>query len=577
MSGVGARRQRTLALVVVAAVVAAGLGFLAGRSIKSPADAAADAEAPEPSLITVPVELRELASNVVTRGDARREGSVQISVDASAGASSGGVAVVTGVTAPEGNVVEEGSVLVEVSERPVIALQGQLPMFRSLGPGSRGDDVTQLQEALVRIGIEVPVDGFFGEATERAVEQLYVQVGYSAPGLTEDERVQLDAARDSLEGAQASLNAASAALAELQAPLPESQRLQADAALAAAEDAVELAEATATEANAVAEADLAARKVDRTDAQEAADLAAARLTAAEGGIHPDTGVAPTTGELAILIADDAAAAEVLASAEAAVTAAEATVVRTATEQTEFVDASKSQLEIARAQNEEQLAPPDTRSASQSVTDARRARDRAAVEVDEIEARTGVRLPLAEVMFIEAMPTQVQRLDVERGDIIGGAPIMTVSGAEITVESALSASDRPLVAEGDTVLLDDQSLGLSVPGTIAFLADEDGGLAPDGRFFMRITLDETPESDISGLNLRITIPITSTGGEVLTVPLAALAAGGDGSVRVEVQNPDTPGETRTVIVTTGLETTGFVEIAPVDGDLAAGDRVVVGQQ
>ena len=275
----------------MAAIVAAGAGFVAGRSIKSPADAAADAEAPEPSLITVPVELRELASNVVTRGDARREGSVQISVDASAGASSGGVAVVTGVTAPAGEVIEEGSVLVEVSERPVIALQGQLPMFRSLGPGSRGDDVTQLQDALVRIGIEVPVDGFFGEETERAVEQLYVRVGYSAPGLTDDERAQLDAARESLDGAQASLNAASASLAELQAPLPESQRLQADASLAAAEDAVELAEASATEANALAEADLAARKVERTDAQEAADLAATRLAEAEAGIHPDTGVA----------------------------------------------------------------------------------------------------------------------------------------------------------------------------------------------------------------------------------------------------------------------------------------------
>ncbi|MEM9464510.1 MAG: peptidoglycan-binding domain-containing protein [Actinomycetota bacterium] len=577
MTGVGAKRQRTLALVVVAAVVAAGLGFMAGRSITSPADAGADAEAPEPSLITVPVELRELASNVVTRGDARREGSVQVSVDASAGASSGGVAVVTGVTAPQGAVVEEGSVLVEVSERPVIALQGQLPMVRSLGPGSRGDDVAQLQEALVRVGIEVPVDGFFGEETERGVEQLYVQVGYSAPGLTEDERVQLDAARESLDGAQASLNAASAALAELQSPLPESQRLQADASLASAEDAVDLAEATATEANAVAEADLAARRVERTDAQDAADLAADRLAQAEGGTHPDTGLAPTVEELAILTAEDAAAAEVLVSASAAVTAAEATVARTSTEQAEFVDSSKSQLEIAQAQYDELLAPPDTRSASQSVADARRARDRALVEVDEIEARTGVRVPLAEVVFIEAMPTQVQRIDVERGDIIGGAPIMTVSGADVTVEAALAGSDRPLVAEGDRVLLDDQSLGIEVDGTIAFLADEDGGLAPDGRFFMRITLDETPETDIAGLNLRITIPITSTGGEVLTVPLAALAAGGDGSVRVEVEDPGNPGDTRTVIVTTGLETTGFVEVTPVDGDLVAGDRVVVGQQ
>lgn len=566
-----------LALVVVVAVAAAAAGFFAGRSIKSPADAAADVEPPEASLITVPVELRELASNVVTRGDARREGSVQVSVDPSVGASSGGVAVVTGVTSPEGATVDEGSVLIEVSERPVIALQGQLPMFRSLGPGSKGDDVTQLQEALVRLGIDVPVDGTYGEATERAVEELYTRVGYVAPGLTDEERQQLDAARESVDQAQASLNSASSSLAELRRPLPESQRLQADASLAAAEDSVALAEASATEANALAESALAAAKVTRTQAQQAAELAGDRLTQAQGGTNPDTGNPPTTDELADFEAAKTAADEELASAEAAVTAAEATVTRTATEQEEAVDTATSQLEIARAQRDETLAPADTSSASQAVTDARRARDRASEDLAEIEARTGIRLPLAEIVFIEAMPTQVQRSDVERGDIIGSAPIMTVSGADVTIESALSASDRPLVTVGDKVQIDDQSLGIDVVGTIAFLADEDGGLAPEGRFFMRVTLDEKPDTDLDGLNLRITIPITSTGGEVLTVPLAALAAGGDGSVRVQVEDPATPGETRTVIVSTGLETTGFVEVAPVEGSLAAGDRVVVGQQ
>lgn len=577
MTVVAQKRRRALGMIVVLAVASAAIGFLAGRTVKSPADAAADAEPPEASLITVPVELRELASNVIVRGDAVLEGSVEVGIDASAGLNSGGIAVVTATTAAEGDVVEEGAVLMEVAERPVIGLQGELPMFRSLGPGSRGDDVAQVQQALTRLGFDTPVDGVYGEATERAVEAMYTAIGYTAPGITDDEKIQLDAARESVDAAQSQLNATSASLAELQAPLPRSTLLQADASLESAKSAVTLAEAAETEANAIAAADVASLIVERTAAAEAAVVAAARLTEAEGGTHPDTGLAPTADELAALEAEAVAADEVAASAAAAVTAAEASAAVIATQQAEFVADAKTQLEIAEAQHDELLAPPDTSAAAQAVADARRARDAARSDLTDLEARTGIRLPLAEIVFVRSMPTRVQRLHVERGDIVGGGSVMTVSGAEVTLESAVSASDRPLLTEGAIVRIDDDSLGIDIEGEITFLADEPGGRAPDGRYFMRITPSDTAGADIAGLNLRVTIPITSTGGEVLTVPLAALAAGGDGSVRVEVEDPTRPGTTRVVVVTTGLETTGFVEVRAVEGDLAVGDRVVIGQQ
>ncbi len=571
--GVG-RRQWLLVGVVGVAVVAGVVGFVAGRQISSPADVAAGVEPPEASLITVPVELRELASTVVSRGDVRLEGSVDVEIDASVAREAGGVAVVTAVTVGEGEVVDEGDVLIEVAERPVFALVGELPMFRNLGPGSQGDDVTQLQEALARLGFDVVVDGTFGESTERAIEQLYLEAGYRALGLSDDEQAELDAARDALVAAGSQVAGAQSALLSLSKPPPRSTVLGADAARDDAEAAVDLAKAARKEANTAARQAKAAAVVESTAADAAAALAADRLAQAKAGTHPDTGVAPTAGELAELSAESTAAAEIATAAEAAVTAADAVRERTKAEQRQFVAASKISLEIARAEYRELVAAPDSADAALALADARTARDEAAAEVAAIEQRTGVRLPRGEIVFFDVMPRRVQRLNVERGDVLAG-PAMTVSGAELAIDSSVPASDRSLLSEGDVAVLDDESLGVSFEATIVEIADQPGGRVTDGRFFMRLVPVAEPEGDIAGLNLRITIPITSTGGEVLTVPLAALAAGGDGSVRIEIEDEATPGVTRTVVVTTGLETTGFVEISAVDGNVAAGDRVVVG--
>ena len=62
--------------------------------------------------------------------------------------------------------------------------------------------------------------------------------------------------------------------------------------------------------------------------------------------------------------------------------------------------------------------------------------------------------------------------------------------------------------------------------------------------------------------------------MLTVPLAALSAGPDGTARVEVERAD--GEAELVEVSTGLRAGGLVEIEALDGSVSEGDRVVVGR-
>jgi hypothetical protein len=73
---------------------------------------------------------------------------------------------------------------------------------------------------------------------------------------------------------------------------------------------------------------------------------------------------------------------------------------------------------------------------------------------------------------------------------------------------------------------------------------------------------------------VTIPVKSTNGKVLAVPVAALSAGPDGSSRVEVQRN---GTTDLIKVTVGLSADGYAQVTPVGGGkLAPGDQVVVGR-
>ena len=127
---------------VLVAAIAVG-GWVAGSRVQSPDTAAARAAPPDPSLITAPVELRVLSSRVVTRGDVVPGQSATV-----AGPSSDEAGTVTGVRVEVGDELLEGDVVVEVSGRPVIVMEGAVPAFRTMKPGMRGADVDELQASL---------------------------------------------------------------------------------------------------------------------------------------------------------------------------------------------------------------------------------------------------------------------------------------------------------------------------------------------------------------------------------------------------------------------------------------------
>lgn len=568
------RRWGLLGVIVAVAVGAAALGWIVGREVQSPEDAGSDSEPPEPSLIAVPVESRVLNSNVVVRGDIRFSESEDLTLDP--GIAAGVDAVVTGQLPGEGEDLIEGDVFIEVSGRPVIALVGELPMFRTLGPGSTGDDVQQLEEALARLGYDPgPIDNSFDGATETAIEGLYRDRGYAWPGLDAGEVAQLRAAEDSVDRSRDQLRDAEADLARASEPLPASLRLQLEAELISVRQNLDRIKSET-------QSRLDAASTGASDADAALDAAVAantlavdRLAQAEGGTHPDTGLPASPGELASLAQDVTTAQENLDAATLALSNANHELASAIYGGADQVAAAQRELDITVASQAETLAAPDTTFERRAVDDARTALEDARTELAELDFRLGTEMPKSEAVFLDILPRRIDRVLIERGDTVRG-PVMRISGAEIVIDSSVAAADRPLVSVGDRVIVDDEGLGIELEGQITELADTPGGLATgESRYYVQVVPQGGDPLQLRGLNVRLTIPIESTDGAVLAVPLAALSAGADGTARVQVERE--PGLTELVTVVVGLSADGFVEVQPIDGSLVSGDDVVVGRE
>ncbi|WP_199424646.1 hypothetical protein [Actinotalea solisilvae] len=506
---------RTIWIMAVTAVISLGAGLGLSRLIVSPADAAANAAPPAAGPITVPVETRALANDIVLRGDAVYEDPVDVVVETG---DLGGPAVVTGQVREVGATLEAGSVVLEVAGRPVILLPGELPVYRTLRVGVTGPDVLQLKAALVALGLD-PGDetsASYDAATATAVQALYARVGYEAPTGGEESDLAVQAARDGVRSAEEQVGSAQRALTTARAGLSDKDRVALQAEVDSATYALE----------------------------------AARHECAEATGTPDQARAcgPSVVE------------------------------------------ADGRLKVAVAAQAEGLAAPDTAEEQAAVASAQRALDDAREQLAEAQEDVLTPLPASEVVYLSSLPRRVDDVAVRRGSTVSGTAVMTVSGATLQIAGMVSADDAALVAAGTpvTIALPD---GTDAPGTVHSVgvdaeekesgdgADGDGqGGTPgaDGRKRVVVVPDaltDDQRAQLQGANVRITIPVSATEGEVLAVPTAALTAGPGGEARVEVLGEGD--ETTLVTVETGLAADGYVEVTAVDGTLAEGDRVVVG--
>ncbi|MBO0920662.1 hypothetical protein J1G42_07465 [Cellulomonas sp. zg-ZUI222] len=503
--------RRTIVVMAVVAVVCLALGLLLSRLIVSPGQAAANAAAPTAGPITVPVESRVIANEVLLRGDVGYDDPVDLAMETG---DLGGPAVVTGQVKEVGATVEAASVALEVVGRPVIVLPGELPTYRTLRSGVSGPDVQQLKHALRAVGLDGGDPGgvTYDAATAAGVRALYQKVGYEAPTAGPEVQQSVEAAQEAVTGAQASVRAAEAALSA-------AGRAAAGTPVAALDGDVQVAEA----------------RLAYLTAQCAAPLAE--------GVESVVDCSPPAR-----VEADAA----LATARAARAAAD--------------------------------VGPDTTAEREAVRAARDALTAARETLAKAQAEAMTPLPATEVVYLPSLPRRVDAVEVERGGIVQG-DFMSLSGATVQITASASRADAELLVPGTvgTVAVD----GTDVPVTVAEItapkagADKEettsgGGTAPTGdRRRVVLSVGElTPEqlAAVQGTNVRVRIPVSSTDGEVLAVPLAALTAGPGGESRLELV---ADGGSRLVEVTTGLAASGYVEIAGSQDPIEAGDLVVVG--
>lgn len=621
------RRALSVGAVLVAVTVAAGLGWIAARNVRSPAQVALEAEPPTPSPITVEVERTELVADVITRADVGYDDPVPIGL---AGALGGrpSTLIVTSARERDDELVE-GAVAVEVSGRPVFLLRGEIPVYRDLLPRAEGPDVLQVEEALARLGYfsEEP-DGTWTPATEAAVEAWYAAAGYPANGVSDDDQLRIDTAKDAVtsaedgvrtaedrldaaedrlatamrqeDNARYELSQARDALDEAREGPDELAIRRAQSAQASAEEQLDFAQADAERVLAAAERAVIDAEAQRERAAVDYAVAGGRWESARLGVHPDTGEQPTGNQLESLRQAVETALSELDAAERGIKEAYENLGRRAIENEAAVRAAEDGLAEARSALDDLLADPDVDTEVRAVENARNALEDARAEAEDAQAaiedaragiedaetdvveareslkdledRTGVWIPAGELIFLERLPVRVDLLTAERGSSVTGA-FMTVSGSELAIRGSVAGSDVALVREGGEAFIEDSLLLDPLRGEIRLVADRPGtNNVAANRYYIEIVADGIPD-ELVGSNVKVVIPVGGTAGEVLAVPAAALSSTADGSAQVEVHQPD--GTTRFVRVEPGLSAEGLVEITPLDGEIVEGDLVVIG--
>lgn len=211
------RRRRILGMVILGAIAISCAGMATATVVKSPADVAAGTKPPMPDVLTASVTRQVLSQTVVLRGTVTSSQSVDVAPIGDGGTKP----IVTKVPVRVGDPVGAGQVILEVAGRPVFVLQGALPIYRDLKPGSKGQDVKQLQEALTQLGFSsAGTSGVFDAGTKAAVNAFYAKIGYDPLPAVQDGDTQVSAAKDAVTAGQQALQDAQDALTNaLSAPM----------------------------------------------------------------------------------------------------------------------------------------------------------------------------------------------------------------------------------------------------------------------------------------------------------------------------------------------------------------------
>lgn len=181
------------------------------------------------------------------------------------------------------------------------------------------------------------------------------------------------------------------------------------------------------------------------------------------------------------------------------------------------------------------------------------------------------VPADEVVFMPEMPVRVSDTIVPVGAPVEG-PVMTLTDTTIAVDAVVPLESASLIGPGMGVGIDEPDLGIATEGVVDLVAEGPGSHGADGyHVYFHVSVPDAP-GNLLDASVRLTIPVATTGGPVLSVPLSALSMGPDGASRVERSNGDS---LEYVSVEPGMAADGFVAVTVVSGSLRVGDLVSIG--
>lgn len=189
------------------------------------------------------------------------------------------------------------------------------------------------------------------------------------------------------------------------------------------------------------------------------------------------------------------------------------------------------------------------------------------------------LPAAETVFVSDGPVRVESVDALVG-ATATEKLMTITAGALGIDGALESYQKDSVRPGQKVDIFADRRGGRAVGTVASVGPapapsgkEAGAAEVAQRFQVKITPDQPLAAEFAGQDVRLTINAASSDGAVLVVPTAAVSSQADGRTTLTVV---TNGRKQTRIeIRTGMSGDGYVEVTPVSGTLAPGDRVVLG--
>ncbi|MFD1544613.1 peptidoglycan-binding protein [Nonomuraea guangzhouensis] len=566
--------RKLLAFVIAGVVVIAAAGWVVSTRLRSPADEAARRTAPKASLVTAAVERRKLVSTIVVSGTLAYGSPVPLTLAGVVG----GTSELQRVTrAPRQGRLTEGAVFMEVNGRPVFALRGSVPMHRTIGPGTEGKDVKQLQKALRRLGFGGPASGVFDRATIAAVTRMYKKKGYEAQQPTLADRQAYDTLRKAVQTAQETLATEKQTLDQGRDVLPLKVKLaNAKADLKSARAALKEAEGqrlTPEDDTKLATADTAVRAAEEKLLEAEQALAAAR---SQPTTTPTATPAPqtTTADTSLLeLRVDNARAELEQAREAYGRIMEEArqardkrleelrkTVRTAND---GLVTAKQALRQAR-----QLSPTKLK-----VADASKDVSAARSLLAEFSRTYGTAIPPGEVVFLPKLPARVQKTGVKAGQAVENE-VATVTSSTFMVTGTVEAAESDLLRPGMSAAIELDS-GKTYPATLTAVGEKATVPGQEKAAENTQPVLLTPSSmkglkGLSGTAVTAKVTVGATEEPVLVVPVAAVVTGADGKARVQVEYATD--KTKEVEVRTGLTADGNVEVS---GTLHEGDRVVVG--